>query len=143
MPISSQEFKLAGIHEGDKLPGVVRQVTQDEIKLYAEASGDYNPIHLDEEYAKETIFKTRVAHGMLSAGVLSGILGTEFPGVGTIYLSQTLKFMRPVFIGDEITFKLKVLELIQEKNRIRIETVCVNQTGKIVVSGEALLMPPK
>ena len=118
-------------------------VTAEMIERFAEATGDYNPIHLDEEYAKETIFKTRVAHGMLSAGVLSGILGTEFPGVGTIYLSQTLKFMRPVFIGDEITFKLKVLELIQEKNRIRIETVCVNQTGKIVVSGEALLMPPK
>ena len=117
-------------------------VTAEMIERFAEATGDRNPVHLDEEYAKGTIFKTRVAHGMLSAGVLSGILGTEFPGVGTIYLSQTLKFMRPVFIGDEITFQLKVLELIQEKNRIRIETICENQKGETVVTGEALVMPP-
>ena len=118
-------------------------VTAEMIERFAEATGDRNPLHLDEDYAKKTVFKTRVAHGMLSAGILSGILGTEFPGVGTIYMSQTLKFMRPVFIGDEITFKLKVLELIQEKNRIRLETVCVNQKGDTVVTGEALVMPPK
>jgi len=118
-------------------------IASDMIERFAEATGDHNPLHLDEEFAKGTKFKNRVAHGMLQAGILSGILGTEFPGVGTIYLSQTLKFMKPVFIGDEITFHLKVLELIEEKNRIRIETICENQTGETVVTGEALVMPPK
>jgi 3-hydroxybutyryl-CoA dehydratase len=117
-------------------------ITAEMIERFAQATGDHNPIHLDEAYAKETIFKTRVAHGMLQAGILSGILGTEFPGVGTIYLSQTLKFMKPVFIDDRLTFRLKVLELIEEKNRVRIETVCNNQNGKAVVTGEALVMPP-
>jgi 3-hydroxybutyryl-CoA dehydratase len=117
-------------------------ITEDMIKRFADATGDYNPIHLDEDYAKGTIFKTRVAHGMLQAGILSGILGMRFPGVGTIYLSQTMRFLKPVFIGDEITFSLKVLELIREKNRVRIETVCANQKGEGVLSGEALVMPP-
>jgi 3-hydroxybutyryl-CoA dehydratase len=118
-------------------------ITSDMIERFAEATGDHNPLHLDEEFARGTQFKTRVAHGMLQAGILSGILGTEFPGVGTIYLSQTLKFVKPVFIGDEVTFHLKVLELIEEKNRIRIETICENQKGEAVVTGEALIMPPK
>jgi 3-hydroxybutyryl-CoA dehydratase len=117
-------------------------ITEDMIKRFADATGDYNPIHLDEDYAKGTIFKTRVAHGMLQAGILSGILGMRFPGVGTIYLSQAMRFLKPVFIGDEITFSLKVLELIREKNRVRIETVCANQKGEGVLSGEALVMPP-
>jgi 3-hydroxybutyryl-CoA dehydratase len=117
-------------------------ITAEMIERFAEATGDHNPIHLDEEYAKGTLFKTRVAHGMLQAGILSGILGTEFPGVGTIYLSQSLKFMKPVFIGDEITFHLKVLECIKERNRVRLETVCSNQKGQAVVTGEALVMPP-
>jgi 3-hydroxybutyryl-CoA dehydratase len=118
-------------------------ITSDMIERFAEATGDHNPLHLDEEFARGTQFKTRVAHGMLQAGILSGILGTEFPGVGTIYLSQTLKFVKPVFIGDEVTFHLKVIELIEEKNRIRIETICENQKGEAVVTGEALIMPPK
>lgn len=117
-------------------------ITEDMIKRFAEATGDYNPIHLNEDYAKGTLFKTRVAHGMLQAGILSGILGTCFPGVGTIYLSQTMRFLKPVFIGDEITFSLKVLELIREKNRVRIETVCINQGGETILTGEALVMPP-
>jgi 3-hydroxybutyryl-CoA dehydratase len=112
------------------------------IERFAQATGDHNPIHLDENYAKGTIFKTRVAHGMLQAGILSGILGTRFPGVGTIYLFQTLKFLKPVFIGDEITFRLRVVELLKEKNRARLETVCINQRGETVLTGEALVMPP-
>ena len=81
-------------------------VTEEMIENFSRATGDSNPIHLDETYAKTTIFKTRVAHGMLQAGILSGILGMEFPGIGTIYLSQTLKFTKPVFIGDAVTFRL-------------------------------------
>ena len=117
-------------------------VTEEMIEGFAQATGDCNPIHLDEAYAKGTRFKTRVAHGMLQAGILSGILGMEFPGVGTIYLSQTLKFTKPVFIGDTVSFHLRVLELIREKNRIRLETVCTNQKGETILTGEALVMPP-
>lgn len=118
-------------------------VTAAMINGFAEATGDNNPIHLDETYAQGTLFKTRIAHGMLQAGILSGILGMEFPGIGTIYLSQTLKFTQPVFIGDRVTFNLKVLEVDTEKNRLRLETVCANQRGNTVLTGEALVMPPK
>ncbi len=118
-------------------------VTEEMIENFARATGDSNPIHLDETYAKGTIFKTRVAHGMLQAGILSGILGMEFPGIGTIYLSQTLKFTKPLFIGDAVTFRLKVLEIHTEKNRLLLETVCTNPAGDRVLRGEALVMPPK
>ena len=117
-------------------------ITEEMIERFAQATDDQNPIHLDENYAKGTIFKTRVAHGMLQAGILSGVLGTRFPGVGTIYLSQTLKFPKPVFIGDEITFRLRVVELLKEKNRARLETVGINQRGETVLTGEALVILP-
>jgi len=117
-------------------------ITQQMVEHFARATGDYNPIHMDENYARGTIFKTRVVHGMLHAGLISGIVRTRFPGPGTIYLSQTLKFLKPVFIGDEVTYGLKVLEYLQEKNRLRLETVCVNQKGETVVTGEALVIPP-
>jgi len=117
-------------------------ITQQMVEHFARTTGDYNPIHMYEDYARGTIFKTRVVHGMLHAVLISGIVGTHFPGPGTIYLSQTLKFLKPVFIGDEVTFRLKVLEYFQEKNRLRLETVCVNQRGEIAVTGEALVMPP-
>jgi 3-hydroxybutyryl-CoA dehydratase len=118
-------------------------ITEAMLKGFAEATGDNNPIHLDEAYAEGTFFKHRIAHGMLQAGILSGILGMEFPGIGTIYLSQTLKFTKPVYIGDKITFRLKVLEINTEKNRLRLETVITNQEEKTVLTGEALVMPPR
>jgi 3-hydroxybutyryl-CoA dehydratase len=117
-------------------------ITEQMVENFARATGDYNPIHMDEDYARGTIFNTRVVHGMLHAGLISGIVGTHFPGPGTIYLSQTLKFLKPVFIGDEINYRLKVLEYLQEKNRLRLETVCVNKKGEMVVTGEALVIPP-
>jgi len=117
-------------------------ITDEMIRDFARATGDRNPIHLDEETAKKSIFKRRVAHGMLSAGILSGVIGMQFPGEGTIYLSQNMKFLRPVFIGDTLMLTLKVLELIREKNRVRLETVFVNQDQKVVFTGEAVVMPP-
>ena len=118
-------------------------VNEETIRKFAEATGDHNPVHLDEEYAKGTFFKTRIAHGMLSAGFVSAVLGTMFPGVGTIYLSQTLQFRKPVLIGDSITARLTVLEKNEGKNRLRLETVCINQGGDTVMTGEAVVMPPK
>ena len=129
-------LRLGQIHESRVT------ITEEMIERFAQATGDNNPIHLDEDYAKGTIFKTRVAHGMLQAGILSGVLGTRFPGIGTIYPSQTLTFLKPVFIGDEITFCLRVVELLKEKNRARLETVCINQRGETVLIGEALVMAP-
>jgi 3-hydroxybutyryl-CoA dehydratase len=117
-------------------------ITEEMVENFARATCDYNPIHMDEDYAKGTIFKRRVAHGMLHAGLISGIIGTRFPGAGTIYLSQTFKFLKPVFIGDEVTYRLKVLENLQEKNRLRLETICINLRGEMVLTGEALVMPP-
>jgi 3-hydroxybutyryl-CoA dehydratase len=92
--------------------------TEEMVDNFARATGDYNPIHMDEDYVRGTIFKTRVVHGMLHAGLISGIVGTRFPGTGTVYLSQTLKFLKPVFIGDEVTYRLKVLEYLPKKNRL-------------------------
>ncbi len=118
-------------------------ISEEMIRLFAEATGDFNPIHLDEDFARSSAFERRVAHGLLTAGVMSGVLGTRFPGLGTIYLSQTLKFVKPVFIGDEITVRLKVLEIIPAKNRLRLETVCLNQDGEAVLVGEAVVLPPQ
>jgi len=118
-------------------------MTFERIQAFAEATDDNNPIHMDEEFAKTTMFKTRIAQGMLTAGFISGVLGTRFPGVGTVYLSQSVRFLKPVFIGDEITVRATVLEILGEKNRLRLETVCLNQNGDTVLTGEALVMPPR
>ena len=117
-------------------------VDEKRIAAFAEATGDDNPIHFDDEAAAKSIFGRRVAQGMLTAGFISGVFGTQFPGSGTIYMSQTVRFQRPVFIGDDITVRLKVVELWPEKNRIRVETTCLNQKGQEVLSGEAMVMPP-
>lgn len=117
-------------------------ITAELVESFARVTGDHNPIHLDEDYARQTIFEKRVAQGMLGAGLLSGVLGCQFPGTGTIYLSQTLKFLKPVFIDDEITLRLEVLEIINAKNRVRLETAFTNQNGEAVITGEAWVMPP-
>jgi len=117
-------------------------ITNELVERFAEVTGDHNPIHLNEDYAAKSIFKQRVAHGMLPAGLLSGVIGCHFPGVGTIYLSQTLKFIKPVLIGDQITMRLTILEIINAENRVRLETLLTNQKGEAVIAGEALVMPP-
>jgi len=120
-----------------------RTVTEDDIKLFAEATGDFNPIHLDQSYAEKTFFKGRIAHGLLSLGYISTVLGNILPGIGTIYLSQEVKFLAPVRIGDIITARVEVTELNLLKNRVKFKTICFNQEGKIVVDGAAWVMPPK
>ncbi len=134
-------LKIDALH-ADQVYQTAVTVTDEMIRDFARATGDQNPLHLDEDYAKNSRFKRRVAHGMLSAGILSGVVGMQFPGQGTIYLSQTMRFLFPVFIGDTLTLTLKVLEVFKEKNRVKMETVIVNQDQKTVFSGEALVMPP-
>lgn len=120
-----------------------KTVTEADVYNYAGVSGDFNPAHMNEEYAKNTAFKTRIAHGMLSAGFISAVLGTKLPGPGTIYLNQDLRFTKPVRFGDTITATITVEELIKEKNRAILKTVCTNQDGDVVVEGTAKVMPPK
>ncbi len=117
-------------------------ITEENIKLFAEVTGDKNPIHIDEEYAKGTIFKERICHGMLIGSYISAIIGNDFPGRGTIYLSQVLFFKKPVKIEDVISIKISFIEAIK-KNRIRLITNCTNQFGETVVEGEAVVIPPE
>ena len=117
-------------------------MSEEDVEAFADASGDYNPVHLDEGYARETVFGKRVVHGVLTAGLISAVLGGVIPGLGTIFCEMHLKFLKPVFIGDEIAVHMKVLETLPEKNRIRLETNCLNQKGEMVLTGEAVVMPP-
>ncbi len=118
-----------------------KAVSEADIIAFATVTGDKNPVHLDEAYAAKTMFKGRIAHGMLSAGYLSAVFGMEMPGPGAIYVSQTLNFKAPVRIGDVVTAKVKVVELIAPKRRARFECVCL-VNGKPVLEGEAVLMVP-
>jgi len=120
-----------------------KTVSESDIYLYAGITGDFNPAHVNETYAKGTFFKTRIAHGMLTAGFISAILANQLPGPGTIYLKQELSFIAPVHIGDTITAGVEIIELIADKNRVRLKTTCNNQDGVVVLSGEAMVMPPK
>ena len=117
-----------------------REVTDELIRQFAEVSGDYNPIHLDEEFAKTTRFGRRIAHGMLGGAFISAVLGYEFSVRKIIYLSQTLKFVAPVFIGDTVTAKATIKSIRQDKPIITVETICENQAGETLIKGEAVLM---
>lgn len=116
-------------------------VTADVIRAFADVSGDRNPVHIDADYAATTIFKERIAHGMLSAGFISAVFGMQLPGPGAIYISQTMNFKAPVKIGDVVVTTVKVAELVPEKKRARFNCVCA-VGGKPVVQGEAVLMVP-
>jgi len=119
-----------------------KTVTDADIYLFAGVTGDLNPAHIDEEYARGTFFKTRIAHGMLSAGFISAVIGTRLPGPGTVYMRQTLDFLAPVRIGDTVTATVEVVEKL-EKQRVRLKTTCTNQEGVTVLDGEALVSPPR
>lgn len=118
-----------------------KTVTEADIVKFADVSGDNNPVHLDEAFAQTTMFKGRIAHGMLSAGFISTVIGTRLPGSGTIYMSQTLRFRAPVRIGDTVTATCTITEIIPEKRRAVLSTICkVGDT--VVIEGEALVMVP-
>ena len=118
-----------------------KTVTDADITLYAGVSGDTNPVHLSDEYASNTIFKSRIAHGMLTASFISAVLGARMPGPGAIYLSQNLRFKAPVKPGDTVTAVCEVKSIDLEKRRVTLSTQCLVK-GKIVVDGEAIVMPP-
>lgn len=118
-----------------------KTITDEVIRAFAEVSEDRNPIHLDEEFAKSSMFGERIAHGMITAGLISAVIGTQLPGLNTIYLKQDLSFTAPVKIGDTITVEIEVLEKLEKKN-VRLATIARNQKGDVVVKGEALVKKP-
>ena len=120
-----------------------KTISEADVYMYAGITGDFNPAHVNEVEAEKGLFGKRIAHGMLSAGLISAVLGTLLPGPGTIYMGQELKFTAPVRIGDTITATGTVSEPNVEKNVAKIETICTNQDGKVVVKGMATVMPPK
>lgn len=124
---------------GDKF-STTREVTDELIRKFADISGDYNPIHLDEEFAAKTRFGRRIAHGMLSGAFISAVLGFEFKERKIVYLSQTLKFTAPVFIGDTVTATATVTNIRDDKPVVTLETICTNQNGDTLVKGEAAVM---
>ncbi|QTA37299.1 MaoC family dehydratase [Thermosipho ferrireducens] len=116
-----------------------RKITSDDVITFAELTGDKNPLHIDEEYAKKTTFGKRISHGMLVLGFLSSVLGMEFPGPGTIYMSQSAKFLKPVFVGETIKIKLEVIKKDDNKKRALLKTTVLKENGEIAIDGEALL----
>lgn len=117
-----------------------KTIAEIDIYQFAGITGDFNPMHVDKEYAGTTFFKERIAHGMLTASFISTVLGMKLPGPNTIYLEQTVRFLAPVKIGDTICARVEVIEKIDAKKQIRLRTTVTNQHGKTVVDGEALVM---
>ncbi len=135
-------LSIDSIQVGDHAE-ITRRVSDGDIAEFVDAVGDYNPVHSDPAYAAGTVFKEPIAPGIWTAGLISAVIGTRLPGPGAIYLSQSLKFLKPVMVGDVVTARVEVLETNQEKNRMRLRTVCRNQRGEEVLTGEALVMPSK
>ena len=117
-----------------------RLVTDQLVRAFAEVSGDHNPIHLDEEFAKTTRFGRRIAHGMLSGAFISAVLGYEFAEKKIVYLSQTLKFTAPVYIGDTVTTTATITNIREDKQIVTMDTICTRQDGEVVVKGESVVM---
>lgn len=124
---------------GDKF-STSKQITDSVVRAFADLSGDHNPIHIDEEFAKTTRFGRRIAHGMISGALISAVLGYEFKERRVVYLSQTLKFIAPVFIDDTVTATATVTNIREDKNIVTLETFCTNQNGEVTLKGEAVVM---
>ena len=127
---------------GDKAE-FTKTLSESDVYLYAGVTGDLNPAHVNEDYARKTFFKTRIVHGMLLGGLISGVLGNKLPGPGTIYIRQELDFLAPVRFGDTITAAVEIAEIDGEQKRVKLKTTCVNQEGTMVLKGEATVSPPK
>jgi dehydratase len=119
-----------------------KTITEGDVYLYAGIIGDLNSAHINEEAARKGIFGKRIAHGMLTAGLVSTVLGMKLPGEGTIYMGQELKFTKPVYFGDTVTATVEVSEKIKDKF-LKLKTVCMNQNGEVVLEGVAMVLPPK
>lgn len=119
---------------------ITKTINDADIHAFADVTGDHNPIHVDEAFAKTTRFGRRIAHGMLTASLISSVLANKLPGEGSVYLGQTLQFVAPVFPGDEVTARVIVKEVREDKPIVKLETICLNQRGDIVIRGEATVL---
>jgi|SRR5208282_5854969 len=120
-----------------------KTISESDVYLYAGLTGDLNPAHINEEYARETFFKTRIAHGMLAAGLISAVLGMRLPGPGAVYIRQELNFLAPIRIGDTVTARVEVIEIMAEKKQLRLRTTCSKQDGTVLLDGEAIVSAPR
>lgn len=118
-------------------------ITKEMVETFSEISGDINPLHLDDNYAKNTIFKGRIAHGILVSGLISAVIANKLPGEGSIYLTQSLKFIKPVRLNDKITAAVEIISIDDENSKITLSTICRNAEGKIVIDGEAQVLVDK
>ncbi|EHM41333.1 MaoC family dehydratase [Anaeroglobus geminatus] len=134
----AQNIAYIDIKIGDKA-SVSKTVSEHDVYAYAGVTGDFNPVHVNAEFAKTSMFKQRIAHGMISAGLISAVLGTELPGISTIYMGQDLKFLAPVFYNDTLTAVVECIEKNDEKHRLVFRTTVTNQDGKIVTDGKAMV----
>ena len=119
-----------------------KTIADEDIRAFAELTGDFNPVHVDDEYARTTRFGRRIAHGMLGASLISAVIANKLPGRGSVYLSQTLRFTSPVYPGDTVTARATVRHVREDKPVVTLETVCTNQHGERVVEGEAVVLAP-
>jgi 3-hydroxybutyryl-CoA dehydratase len=133
---------IAEISPGD-VAWIRRTVAETDVARFVDAVGDANPVHSDPAYAATTVFKAPIAPGIFTAGLISAVIGTRLPGPGTIYLSQSLTFVRPVLFEDTITARVEVAEILRERNRLRLITTCTNQRDEAVLTGEAWVMPSR
>lgn len=135
----AMDIKYADMKVGDTA-SMSKTVTEYDVYGFAGITGDFNPVHVNKEFAEGTMFKGRIAHGMLAAGFISAVLGTQLPGINTIYMKQEISFLAPVMIGDTVTATVEVIEKIEAKNRAILRTYVTNQHGKIVADGQATVM---
>lgn len=133
------ELTYEEINVGDEA-SFTKTISESDVYQFAGITGDFNPIHVNQEFAKNSLFHGRIAHGILTAGMISSVIGMKLPGVNSIYLSQNLKFKAPVKIGDTVTAKVSVLEKIDKKKIILLQTIVTNQHGEIVIEGDAAVM---
>ena len=144
-PARARYDELHGLYLEDLKVGMTavyaKTVTEADIVMFAGISGDINPVHLNHEFAAETMFEGRIAHGMLSASFISTVIGTKLPGPGAIYLSQNLKFKAPVRAGDTVQARTTITEIIPEKRRVAMSTICT-VADKVVIEGDAVIMVP-
>jgi len=119
---------------------ITKKITEADIQAFADVTGDHNPIHLDDEFAKSTRFGRRIAHGMLTASLISSVLANKLPGEGSVYLGQSLQFVAPVFPGDEVTARVTIKQIRDDKPILKLETICVNQHDETVIRGEATVL---
>lgn len=135
----ARNVRYEDIHVGDKA-SLSKTISEYDVYAFAGVTGDFNPVHVNAEFAKNSLFKQRIAHGMISAGLISAVVGTELPGIDTIYMNQELSFLAPVLYGDTLTATVECIEKDDKKHRIIFRTTVTNQNDKLVTDGKARVM---